>query len=154
MSRKKRETGQAQSSSKVVRDVVEVHSTRQLPVINRLTHINKLAESIQWFRHSRQLYVVDDENRLLGIINLECLVRHFFTHHHGANTNPRHLLSIITTETAEDLMLQNPLSVRLDDRVEDVLKRMVTAHVEEVPVTDDEGHVIADLTMIDLLMAE
>jgi len=143
----------SRSSSRVVRDVVQTHTTRQIPLINRVTHINKLAESIKWFRHSRQLYVVDDDDRLLGIINLQCLVRHFFTQHHGSNVSPRHLLSIITTETAEDLMIQSPLNVGMDDAVEDVLERMVAANVEEVPVTDDGGRVVADLTMIDLLMA-
>jgi CBS domain-containing protein len=154
MSRKTGGADRPRSSSRSVRDIVEMHSTRQLPLINRVTPISRLAESIKWFRHSRQLYVVDDDKRLLGIINLQCLVRHFFTHHHGTNINPRHLLSIITTETAQDLMLQSPLSVGLDDGVEDVLQRMVTSKVEEVPVTDNEGRVIADLTMIDLLMEE
>ena len=152
MSRKKQESDRSRYSSRVVKDIVEIHSRRQLPVINRVTHINKLAEIIQWFRHSRQLYVVDDDNRLLGIINLECLVKHFFIHHHGADINPRHLLGVITTETAEDLMLQNPLSVGMDDNVEDVLGRMVAANVEEVSVVDDSEKVIADLTMVDLLL--
>lgn len=153
MSRKKQETDRPHVSSKIVRDVVEIHSNRQLPIVKKDTHIDNLAENIKWFRHSRQLYVVDDNNRLLGIINLQCLVRHFFTHHHESNINPRHLLSVITTESAEDIMLPSPLSVDLDDRVEDVLKKMVAAEVEEVPVVDSSGKVIADLTMIDLLMA-
>ena len=41
----------------------------------------------------------------------------------------------------------------MDDEVEDVLERMVAGNVDEVPITDDEGRVVADLTMIDLLMA-
>ena len=135
-----------------VRDVVAMHQDRQVPMIKQDTPIGDLSEAMKWHRHSRQLYVVDDDNRLLGIINLECLVKHFFIHHHGADINPRHLLGVITTETAEDLMLQNPMSVGMDDNVEDVLGRMVAANVEEVPVVDDSEKVIADLTMVDLLL--
>ena len=153
MNRKKRGSERKGGSSGKVREVVETHSGRQLPVIRRTTHIDKLAEAIKWFRHARQLYVVDDDGRLLGVITLASLVRHIFVHHHGADINPRHLLSSLTTETAEDIMLQSPLVVTLEEGVEDVLERMVAADVEEIPVVDDEGRVVADLTMIDLLMA-
>lgn len=40
------------------------------------------------------------------------------------------------------------------ERVEEVLERMVAGHVEEIPVLDEQGAVVADLTMIDLLMEE
>jgi CBS domain-containing protein len=51
-------------------------------------------------------------------------------------------------------MTVGTLSAQMDDEVEKVLERMVAGNVDEVPVTDDEGRVVADLTMIDLLMAE
>jgi CBS domain-containing protein len=41
----------------------------------------------------------------------------------------------------------------MDDEVEEVLERMVAGNVDEVPVTDSEGRIVADLTMVDLLMA-
>jgi len=51
-------------------------------------------------------------------------------------------------------MTEGTLSAEMDERVEELLERMVDTNVDEVPVTDDEGRVVADVTMIDLLMAE
>jgi CBS domain-containing protein len=137
----------------MIKDVLTDHSVRQLPVIPRDTPLKDLAEKIEWFRHSRQLYVVDREGRLMGNITIASLVKHIFVHHHGTSINPRHLLAAITAETAEDLMLEKPLSVKTEDSVDDILEKMVDKNVEEVPVLDDEGKVIGDVTMIDLMKA-
>ena len=50
-------------------------------------------------------------------------------------------------------MTEGTLSTRMDEEVEEVLERMVAGNVDEVPVLDGSGKVVADLTMIDLLMA-
>jgi CBS domain-containing protein len=135
----------------VVKDVVRGHRGRHLPIIKRDLPVSELTEKIEWFRHSRQLYVVDENEYLLGNITIASLVRHLFIHHHGSSINPRHLLSAMTAETAEDLMYDRPLSVGMDERVDDVLEKMVAKNIEEVPVLDKAGKVIADVTMIDLM---
>ena len=138
----------------LVRDVVSRHKGRQVPLVRLDTPIDKLPMAIQFHRHSRQLYVVDGQNHLLGNITLGRLVMYVFASSHGANMNPRHVMRLITGTTAEDLMTEGTLSARQDEKVEELLERMVDGNVDEVPVTDAEGKVVADLTMIDLLMAE
>ena len=135
-----------------VRDVVNRHKDRQVPLIKQDTPIAELAKAIEWHRHSRQLYVVDEQNNLLGNITLGRLVMYVFASSHGANMNPRHVMGLITCTYAGDLMTVGTVTARLDDRIEEVLERMVDANVDEVPVTDDDGKVVGDLTMIDLLM--
>jgi CBS domain-containing protein len=135
----------------LVRDVVQKHGGRHLPVINRDVHVDEIVEMIEWFRHSRQLYVVDDDDRLLGNITIASLVKHLFIHHHGTSINPRHLLAAMTTETAEDLMLEKPLAAGINEDVDDILEKMVARNVEEVPVLDEGGRVVGDVTMIDLM---
>jgi CBS domain-containing protein len=136
-----------------VRDVVARHKGRQVPLIKPDTPIDELAQAIEWHRHSRQLYVVDDENNLLGNITLGRLVMYVFASSHGSSMNRRHVMGLITCTCAGDLMTEGTLSAGMDEELEEVLERMVDGNVDEIPVTDEEGRVVADLTMIDLLMA-
>ena len=140
-------------NSILVRDVVARHKGRQVPLIRQDTPIAKLPVAIQFHRHSRQLYVVDGQNNLLGNITLGHLVMYVFASSHGSGMNPRHVMRLITCTHAGDLMTEGTITAQMDDRVEEVLERMVNANVDEVPITDDEGRVVADLTMIDLLLA-
>ena len=145
--------GNTPDNSMLVQDVVANYKDRQVPLIRRDTPIDRLPVAIQFHRHSRQLYVVDGQNHLLGNITLGRLVMYVFASSHGSSMNPRHVMGLITCKTAGDLMTEGTLSARMDDGVEDVLERMVAENVDEVPIMDEEGCVVADLTMIDLLMA-
>jgi len=136
-----------------VSDVVARHKDRQVPSIRQDTPIDDLAQAIEWYRHSRQLYVVDEENRLLGNITLGRLVMYVFASSHGSSMNRRHVIGLITGKTAGDLMTGGTLFAGMDDEVEEVIERMVAGNVDEIPITDEEGRIVADLTMIDLLMA-
>lgn len=145
--------GTAPDKPILVRDVVARHKDRQVPLIRQDTAIARLPLAIQFHRHSRQLYVVDGQNHLLGNITLGRLVMYVFASSHGANMNPRDVMGLITCKTAGDLMTEGTLSTGMEEEVEEVLERMVAGNVDEVPVTDGEGRVVADLTMVDLLMA-
>jgi len=136
-----------------VRDVVARHKNREVPLVGRDTPIDELAKAIEWHRHSRQLYIVDEQDHLLGNVTLGRLVMYVFASSHGSSMNPRHVMGLITCKTAGDLMTEGTLSVEMDEAVEEVLERMVSGNVDEVPVLDESGRVVADLTMIDLLMA-
>ncbi len=136
-----------------VRDVVARHKNREIPLVKQDTPISELAQAIEWHRHSRQLYVVDKENHLLGNISLGRLVMYVFASSHGSSMNPRHVMGLITCTCAGDLMTEGTPSTGMDEDVEEVLERMVAGNVDEIPVTDKEGRIVADLTMIDLLLA-
>ena len=151
-SKKKHGTGPRKTV--LVRNVVAQHKGRHVPLIRQGTPIDELGGAIQWHRHSRQLYVVDEQDRLLGNITLERLVMYVFASSHGSSMNPRHVMGLITCKYAEDLMTEGTLTAQMDDRIEEVLDRMVDSHVDEVPVIDENRQVLGDLTMIDLLMAE
>ena len=148
-----KDTTNRHGKSLLVHDVVARHKGRQVPSINKDTPIDELAQAIEWHRHSRQLYVVDERNHLLGNITLGRLVMYVFASSHGSSMNPRHVMGLITCTCAGDLMTVGTLSTQMDDRTEDVLERMVDGNVDEMPVIDEDGKVVADLTMVDLLMA-
>lgn len=48
-------------------------------------------------------------------------------------------------------MLHHPVTVAADDSVAEALRKMTDAGATELPVTDRQGRVIGDLTIIDVL---
>jgi len=134
-----------------VADFLKESKPRNVPKVKEQAGVSELIEAFVQSDHSRILYVVDEQERLKGIISLGNLVRHFFFHYHDTHIDSRHLVSMAVSETAKDFMHENALVARVTDDVEDVLKRMIKNNVKEIAILDSEKRVIADLTIIDLL---
>ena len=134
-----------------VREIIEAIGRREPPIISDDATIQEVVESMCNCQHSRVIYVVDKDNELLGTIPLGTLMRHIFGHSHERHAHPRHLLGIITAESARDLMNKRAIHAREQEDVEVVLERMVGKRVSEIAIVDDEGKIIADLTMLDML---
>ena len=124
---------------------------REFPLVRQESSIEEMINAMVRYQHSRLLYVVDEEGKLLGTIALGPLVRHVFRRSHEPKIHPRSIMSMITTETAKDIMQKNPIFAREDEDVEVVLRRMIGKNVDEIAVLDNEKRVVADVTMIDLL---
>lgn len=134
-----------------VRDVLKIIGRREPPTISHEANIHEVVRAMCAYQHSRVLYVVDKEDHLVGVISLETLIRHVFSHSHERHEHPRHLLGIITTESARDLMSRKPVHAREDEEVEAILERMIGKRAPEIAIVGEEGKVVADLTMLDLL---
>lgn len=124
---------------------------RELPLVRQESSIEEVIDAMVRHQHTRLLYVVDEDGKLLGTIALGPLVRHVFRRSHEPQIHPRFLMSMITTETAKDIMQKNPIFAGEDEDVEVVLKRMIGKNVREIAVVDKGKRVVADVTMIDLL---
>ncbi len=134
-----------------VGDFFKEAKPRHVPKVREQAGVSEIIDAFVQSDHSRIIYVVDDQERLKGIISLGNLVRHFFFHYHDTHIDSRHLISMAVSETAKDFMHENALVARVTDDVEDVLKRMIKNNVKEIAILDSENRVIADLTIIDLL---
>jgi CBS domain-containing protein len=134
-----------------VREIIEAIGKREPPIVPDDATVQEVVKSMCDCQHSRVLYVVNDDGQLVGTISLETLMRHSFNHSHERHAHPRHLLGIITTESARDLMNKKPMYAREDEDVEIILERMIGKRVPEIAIVDNEGKVVADLTMLDLL---
>ena len=144
--------GKSQKDGSVrIAKVVKKLTGREMPAISEQATVEDAIDRMVQFPHSRLLYVVDDQRRLVGIISLGNLVKHFFSQSHEPQVHPRSLLSMITTETVKDIMQHHPIFATEHEEVEGVLKKMVEKNLTEIAVVDDEERLIADVTMIDLL---
>lgn len=107
----------------------------------------------------RVIAVVDDGERLCGVIPVRRLVNDIFLKIvpeeflgeiidlEGALKYAEHLAA----RTARDIMLP-PMSVRRDESVRDAFERMHTAKLNGLPITDEEGRVAGYVDQLELLL--
>jgi len=137
----------------LIADLVKDLPKRDLPIVYHNAPLKDVVRAMVETVHSRLLYVVDDEGKLLGSISLGSLMRHVFVEFHEPRVHSRSMIDSLVNETAEHLMRPRPLCAAQDDAVRDVLGRLVADNVKEFPVVDDQQRVVADLTAVDLIKA-
>jgi CBS domain-containing protein len=134
-----------------IKEILETIEERELPLVREHENIAEVVKKVLKYPHTRLIYVVDKEGRCKGSISLGILIRHLFPHGLEPAIHPRFLISMITSETAKDIMNKRLIYATNEDDVEAVIERMIKAGIKEVAILDDEKRVIADLTMLDLL---
>jgi len=136
---------------KKIEEVAAKLEDRELPVIHENAGVKEIVEAMIRFGHSRILYVVDDGGRLLGTISLGALVRHVFSRSHEPRIHARRLMTAITSENARHMMQKNPVFAGKEEEIKVVLERMIESNVKEIAIIDDEGKIVGDITMLDVL---
>jgi len=134
-----------------IRDLVKASKERALPVIHENAPLQEIIDAMIRSGHSRLLYVVDEEEKLLGTISLGMLLKQVFTRSHDPQIHPRRLMDAITFETAEHMMQKHPVFAREDEDLHVIIRRMIRSNVKEMAVLDHEGKVVGDMTILDVL---
>lgn len=96
------------------------------------------------------LYVVGEDGVLKGAISLADILRYLFFYQHDPYSPPATLRQLARTESAAGFM-RRALSVRMTEEVVDILEKMAAAALAECAVVDDNGRLLARLTMTDLV---
>ena len=97
----------------------------------------------------QRVAVVDNENRLLGIISDQDLMQFFKPHRQGISyfferlTNPlkkapRDLEERLANTTAKEVMTADPISVREDALIEEAIRLMTDKRLKRLPVVDED----------------
>lgn len=134
-----------------IREVMDSIGSREIPLVDWNSHIDEVIRVMADSVHTRLVYAVDEEKRLQGTITAGSLLRHIYPHHYEGKIHPHGILKNITAETARHIMKKCNVTTTPDESVDEVLRRMARSGVKEVPVLDREGHVIGDITAIDLM---
>ena len=92
-----------------------------------------------------------EDKRLSGVISLGNLVKHLLFHFHGNEIDNLHLMSMATSEKAEDFIDRPIISAHLSETIEPVLERIICANVKEIPVLDVQGRLVGEITLVDIL---
>ena len=98
----------------------------------------------------KSVYVVDDKLRLLGNITLKSLIKHEFIDLVPSSFEYFDALEFIGKKTAEDLMT-SAIYVKDNESLKEAFVKMYEHDVEELPVVDDEHHLIGNIDIIEML---
>ena len=134
-----------------VTELLAILKKRKLPLIHEDADIREVVDAMICHECNRLLYVVDDNEKLTGVISLKILYRHVFSLSHEPQIHPRFLISMITADKAKDIMQKNTIVATEEEKVKQVLRRMIRTGVENIPVLDKEKRIIAYLTLADFL---
>ncbi len=139
---------------------VEDIMTQRPTCIGMGANLRELAETLEW-DHISGLPVVDDQEKLIGVVSKTDLVRRlldgpdlsgqmgFFDllESVGRSRNVR----VDEFGSVEDVMSTEPITARPDEPIGVVARRMAEERVHRVIVVDDQHRPIGVVTTLDLL---
>ncbi len=124
---------------------------RKLPLVAATASIDEVVEAMLRFPNSRLLYVIDQEERLVGTISLGRLIRNVYYHNQTPQIHSRAIIDMLTATSARDIMQTSPITTTMTEEIAKILRRMIELNIKEIAVVNNEMRVIGDLTIIDLL---
>lgn len=123
--------------------------TTYLTILGECT-LEEASEKMSKMPQIRGIYVLDKQGRLEGYLSLGVLIRDVIAARHRYSFHVRSLLARITSEKVADIMDENIIFAQKGDDIKKVLDLMVNRNIKEIPVVDEERHIIASLGIIDL----
>ncbi len=137
-----------------VRDVREL--VVKLPaVIGPDALIDDLLQATIADPRTRHVYVVDQENHLIGSARMNAVVEYLFPFAAGLEKGVG--LSAPPIDWSEkkvcDIMNDEPAFVTEDDRLDDAAALMMREKINELPVIDHEHKVIGQINMYEIIQA-
>ena len=134
-----------------LREILEHIGDRDFPYVSENSDINEVIRVAVRFPHTRLVYVIGKQKKLLGVVTVGSLMRYLYPYHYEDKIHPRDILRNISVEKASHLMSSGNVSASPDETVEVILKRMASTGAKEIAVVDSDGRILADITAIDLL---
>ena len=98
----------------------------------------------------KSIYVVDDKMKLVGRVTLKKLIKHEFMNLLPNSFEYFDALEFIGNKTAEDLMIP-PDYVKDNDTLKTAFVKMYENEFDELPVVDNDLHLIGNIDLIELL---
>jgi CBS-domain-containing membrane protein len=118
--------------------------------VNKTAMADDVAKAFITNPSLKSVYVVDDKIRLLGNITLKRLIKYEFIDLVPNTFEYFDALEFIGSKTAEDLMT-SALYVKDTDTLKDTFVKMYNHDIEELPVIDNDHHLIGTIDIIELL---
>jgi len=135
----------------VVRDVFE-DSVRKASVVKRGAKLREAIDRMLENPETRKVYVVDDQEKLVGMVTTEVMLRligyRVGVRETGAVSFYRFLKDILK-EDVEGVMV-DAVKTTMDTKLVDALLMMLERHLNDLPVVDSEGRIIGELCSLDL----
>jgi len=129
-----------------VKDVRHLHT--EFPVcIKQNEEISVVLKSGISEKHCRNIYVVNDDNQLVGVIRMKEMLQNIFpmtAMSEGSNLNIRNI-PVMRATIASELMLKKPACVSEDTPLNKTVLTLLRENLLELPVVDHDGKIIGQL---------
>ncbi|MCK4603720.1 MAG: CBS domain-containing protein [Deltaproteobacteria bacterium] len=127
-----------------------------LPIVAAGGSLKKVVRAMVKGHRRSIVYVVDSSGKLKGTISLSDLKDIIFRYYLDARVKDslvvtEHIEELFSSENAEDVMDDCPISCHKHEKLHDVIVRMIEHDITHIPLIDTEGRVISDLDILDLL---
>ncbi|MCJ7606927.1 MAG: CBS domain-containing protein [Thermoplasmata archaeon] len=137
-----------------VADVLaDVPKAADAATVLKTATLRQAVEAMVKDSETRKVYVVDEEDKLVGTITLETLMRHtgyLLGVRKTGMTSFLRMLGEISDDKVTEVM-NKPVKVSSNELLVNVTKMMVENHLNDLPVVDDTGRLVAELNGLDIL---
>ncbi|MFP3869198.1 MAG: CBS domain-containing protein [Desulfobacteraceae bacterium] len=128
----------------------------QLGVVTPGASLKEVVRAMIKGHRRRVVYVVDENRKLLGAISLDVLKDVIFRFYLSDRVSDllvvsEHITELFASEKAEDVMDADISSCQEQENLHEVIGRMIDRDSRDMPVLDQQGRVVADLDILDLL---
>jgi CBS domain-containing protein len=124
--------------------------------IGEKDRIYEAVEKIAEDKETMIACVVDEENRLKGVITPRELLKAVEVREYGTIRHPffegPEVLRLLTSKYAGDIM-GAPISVKEDDEIEKAINVMLDEGFYEVPVVDRDGKIIGEINYFGIIIS-
>jgi len=135
-----------------VRDIRNL-ITQEASIVHRDDDLLKVAKKIVEDPKTRAVYVVDDNEKLVGIIPVIELVQYLYSEYIPQEyILYRFPILLSGKPRAGDIMLP-PVYVHDDEKITDAFIKMFKNNLKELPVVDENMHIIGDLNILEMIVA-
>ena len=133
-----------------VEDVMNL-VTKTAAVVKESDNLKEVLKVMVKDPKTQSVYVVNNRKQLVGIITLNIALQYLYNEY----IPPEYIkfdISVIegTKAEAKELMIP-PIYVKKDDPIGKAFQKMFEFHLHELPVVDDNMHVIGDLNALELV---
>ena len=128
----------------------------ELPLVTVGACLEEVVRVMVRGHRRRIVYVVDADGKFKGAItlnNLKDIIFRFFLDGRVSNAVvvSERITKIFTSEKAAQVMTLDLPYCLTDETLAEAVSRMMEANVTDMPVLDQEGRLVADLDILDLL---
>lgn len=138
-----------------VRDVSDKIS-KEVTLIKAGSSVSEAVEKMLNDPATRYVFVVDEDKKILGVLTLPLVLRYIAPRAGVWGKNIIETIKrllIMFKETVDEIMITKVPSVKLDESLNSALKKMCDSNLEELPIVDDEGRVIGELSGLEVMVA-
>lgn len=136
----------------------KINKTFDTVIVDQECTIKELLEKMKSKHDDRVAFVVDEDNKLCGVVSLGDLFRSYYAKSISRSKSffpAVDILGNLTHTKVKDIMKQPVLSITMEDTIEDAVDKMLMEHaIKVLAVVDQEKHVLGAINILDIMQLE